>query len=65
METKSMYAQVFDSSNPNWDENREFNLMYLRAQQAYFNDILCISEGYSGMLGTQSNKVVIVCRVVL
>lgn len=37
---RSMYAQVFDSSNPNWDKEREFNLMYLKAQETYFNDIL-------------------------
>ena len=37
---RSMYAQVFDSSNPNWDKDREFNLTYLKAQQNYFNDLL-------------------------
>ena len=37
---RSMYSQVFDSSNPNWDQDREFNLIYLKSQQNYFNDLL-------------------------
>lgn len=37
---KSMYAQTFDSACWNWSENREFNLLYLKAQQRYFNDVL-------------------------
>lgn len=30
----------FDESNPNWDKNPKFNLMFLRAQQNYLNDRL-------------------------
>ncbi len=37
---KSKYARVFDSSCKNWSKEREFNVMYLKAQQNYFNDIL-------------------------
>ncbi len=37
---KSMYARVFDSSCKNWDKVQEVNLMYLKSQQNYFNDIL-------------------------
>ncbi len=40
METKSMYARVFDSSCKDWDKEQKFNVMYLKAQQTYFNDIL-------------------------
>lgn len=37
---KSKYARIFDSSCKDWDKDREFNMMYLKAQQTYFNDIL-------------------------
>lgn len=40
MNIKSMYARVFDSSCPGWDKEQPFNVMYLKAQQTYFNDIL-------------------------
>lgn len=40
MRIKSRYAQIFDSRNPNWEEDRKFNMMYLKAQQLHFNDIL-------------------------
>lgn len=40
MTTKSKYARVYDSSCKDWDKEMEFNVMYLRAQQNYFNDIL-------------------------
>lgn len=40
METKSRYGLIFNSSCAGWDQNREFNVMYLEAQQNYFNDIL-------------------------
>lgn len=31
-------AVYFDSSNPNWDPNPEFSMMFLKAQQNYLND---------------------------
>lgn len=37
---KSKYARVFDSSCKGWDKDREFNVMYLKAQQNYFDDVL-------------------------
>lgn len=40
MKTKSKYAQVFDSSCKGWEEDQKFNVMYLKAEQNYFNDIL-------------------------
>ena len=30
----------FDESNPNWENNPEYNMMFLRSQQNYWNDIL-------------------------
>lgn len=33
-------AVFFDQSNPNWDPNPHFSLMFLRAQQTRWNDIL-------------------------
>lgn len=33
-------AVWFDEENPNWDKNPEYNLMFLRSQQNYWNDIL-------------------------
>lgn len=36
----SPYARFFDELNPNWKKNPEFNLMFLRSQQNYLNDIL-------------------------
>lgn len=33
-------AVFFDKSNPNWDPNPQFSLMFLRAQQNMANDIL-------------------------
>lgn len=40
----SDYARWFDSSNPNWEETPDYNLMFLKAQQKYANDKL-IAEG--------------------
>lgn len=37
---KSMYARRFDIHCPSWESNRKYNLMFLRAQELYFNDIL-------------------------
>lgn len=33
-------CRFFDSSNPNWDPNPNFSMMFLRGQQNYLNDIL-------------------------
>lgn len=38
--TPSDTARYFDSSNPNWDQNANFSMMFLRAQQNYLNDLL-------------------------
>jgi len=40
----SDYARWFDSSNPNWEETPDYNLMFLKAQQKYANDKL-VAEG--------------------
>lgn len=37
---KSKYVRIFDSSCKDWDKDQVFNMMYLKAQQNYFNDIL-------------------------
>lgn len=37
---KSRYSQVFDSKCRMWEKNQEFNLMFLKAKQNYFNDVL-------------------------
>lgn len=31
--------KVFDKSNPNWDENPEFNKMFLTGEQTISNDV--------------------------
>lgn len=33
-------CRFFDSNNPNWDQNPNFSMMFLRGQQNYLNDIL-------------------------
>lgn len=33
-------CRFFDSSNPNWDKNPQFSMMFLRGRQNYLNDIL-------------------------
>lgn len=33
-------CRFFDSSNPNWDKNPQFSMMFLRGQQNILNDIL-------------------------
>lgn len=38
--TPSIYARFFDELNVNWQSEREFNLMFLRAQQEYANQKL-------------------------
>ena len=41
----SEYARFFERDNPNWDKEPEYNLIFLRAQQQYANDLLR-SKGY-------------------
>lgn len=36
----SDYARFFDELNPHYEKDSEFNLMFLRAQQQYANDLL-------------------------
>lgn len=40
--TTSQYARFFDESSSIWERNPEYNLMTLRAQQNYANDLLKI-----------------------
>lgn len=41
----SEYAKFFDASSRNWDKNPEYNLMFLRSEQQYANDLLRV-RGY-------------------
>ena len=41
----SEYARFFDDGNTGWTKDPEYNLMYLRSHQNYFNDLLK-SRGY-------------------
>lgn len=41
----SNYARFFDSSSDCWEDDPEVNLMFLKAQQKYANDLL-VSRGY-------------------
>lgn len=36
----SGYARFFDELNPNWNRNPEYNMVFLRCQQNYANDLL-------------------------
>jgi len=36
----SIYARFFDDSSSEWQKNNDYNLMFLRSQQNYFNDLL-------------------------
>lgn len=57
----SEYAKFFDSASINWEKNSETNLMFLRAQQQYANDLLVarghlfLNEVYD-MLGIERTK---------
>ncbi len=57
----SSYARFFDESSPAWEKNAEYNLMFLRAQQQYANDLLrsrghlFLNEVYD-MLGLERSK---------
>lgn len=41
----SDYARFFDSSCSGWEKTPEYNLMFLKQQQQYFNDLL-VARGY-------------------
>ena len=57
----SDYARFFDVGNPNWEKDSEYNLMFLKRQQAYANDklkangYLFLNEVYD-MLGIPKSK---------
>ena len=57
----SDYARFFDEFNPNWQNDPEYNLMFLKSQQQYANDLLIargrlfLNEVYD-MLGMERSK---------
>ena len=57
----SDYARFFDEANPNWKPDAEYNLMFLKSQQQYANDLLkargrlFLNEVYD-MLGIDRSK---------
>ena len=57
----SDYARFFDEASPNWQRDPEYNLMFLKAQQQYANDLLkakgrlFLNEVYD-MLGIDRSK---------
>lgn len=57
----SPYAKFFDEASPYWEKNAEYNLMFLRQQQNYANDLLrargrlFLNEVYD-MLGIPKTK---------
>lgn len=57
----SDYARFFDEYNPNWQNDPEYNLMFLKSQQQYANDLLrargrlFLNEVYD-MLGIERSK---------
>lgn len=40
----SEYAKIFDATNPNWTNDPEYNMMFLKAQQNYANDLLRVKK---------------------
>jgi hypothetical protein len=42
---ESIYARFFDSGSPRWSKEAEYNLIFLKAEQNYCNDLL-ISRGH-------------------
>jgi hypothetical protein len=59
--SESMYARFFDQYSPNWCKEPEYNLVFLRAQQNYANDLLkarghvFLNEVYD-MLGLERSR---------
>lgn len=57
----SEFARFFDESSPNWSKDSEFNMVFLKAQQAHANKILhekgyiFLNDVYE-MLGMQKSK---------
>jgi hypothetical protein len=45
LNTNSCYTQVFDESNPYWENNSDYNLLFLRAEQSHANNLL-MARGY-------------------
>lgn len=45
IENPSKYAKFFDEGCPNWEKNPEYNLMFLKSQQNYVNELLQV-RGY-------------------
>lgn len=41
----SEFSKIFDKLNPNWENTPEYNMLFLKAQQSYANDLL-IAKGY-------------------
>lgn len=62
----SLYAKIFDDASPNWVNDAEINMAFLRAQQNYCNDLLktrghvFLNEVYDilGIPRTQAGSVV-------
>lgn len=58
---ESMYARFFDQYSPNWSKEPEYNLLFLRCQQNYANDLLksrghiFLNEVYD-MLGMERSR---------
>lgn len=40
MITTSKYARIYDKTCSSWTNNREYNELYLRSVENYFNDLL-------------------------
>lgn len=60
-DASSMYARFFDQYSPNWSKEPEYNLLFLRCQQNYANDLLksrghiFLNEVYD-MLGLERSR---------